>query len=125
MNTKVLIYILVSVSMSAIAQITLKVGMSSEKMKHALSDAVGRFDTLWFIVTDFFVVTGLAIYFLGAMVWLLVLAKIDVSVAYPFVGLGFILTMAAGALFLGEPLGMQRIIGTLLVVAGVTLVAQA
>ncbi|GMQ83364.1 MAG: EamA family transporter [Gammaproteobacteria bacterium] len=124
MNTKVLVYILVSVSMSAIAQITLKVGMSSEKMKHALSGAVGRFDALWFMVTDFFVITGLSIYFIGALVWLLVLAKIDVSVAYPFVGLGFILTMAAGALFLGEPLGMQRMIGTFLVVAGVTLVAQ-
>jgi len=48
-----------------------------------------------------------------------------VSRAYPFVGLGFLITMSFGYLFLGEPLGLQKILGTLLVTAGVYLVANA
>jgi drug/metabolite transporter (DMT)-like permease len=71
------------------------------------------------------VVFGLALYFLGALVWLLVLARVDVTMAYPFVGLGFILTMILGAWFLSEPVSAIRIVGTLLVVAGVALISQS
>ena len=42
-------------------------------------------------------VAGLALYGLGAMVWLYVLARLPLSAAYPFVGLGFILTMVLGS----------------------------
>jgi multidrug transporter EmrE-like cation transporter len=51
------------------------------------------------------------------------LARIDVSVAYAFVALGFLLTMALGSLLLGEPLTLSKLSGTLLVVLGVWLVA--
>ena len=72
-----------------------------------------------------FVVGGLALYALGAVVWLAVLAKVDVSAAYPFVGLGFILTMVMGYWFFGEPLSTNRVLGTLLIVSGVVLVARS
>ncbi|MSP68551.1 MAG: hypothetical protein EXQ96_10810, partial [Alphaproteobacteria bacterium] len=71
------------------------------------------------------VFTGLALYGFAAGFWLFVLARIDVSVAYPFVGIGFLLTMAFGALFLGESINATRLVGTLLVAGGVYLVAQS
>lgn len=63
-------------------------------------------------------------YSISAIVWLMVLAKLDISLAYPFVGLVFILTMLLGFFVLREPVGIIRIIGTLLVVAGVMLVSR-
>ena len=56
---------------------------------------------------------------------ILVLAKVDVSLAYPFVGVGFIVTMVLGWLLLQEPVGLTRITGTLLVAIGAYLVAQS
>jgi multidrug transporter EmrE-like cation transporter len=67
----------------------------------------------------------LLIYFLSAGVWLFVLARVDVSLAYPFVGLGFILTMLLGWGMRGEILSVHRVAGTALIVAGVVLLARS
>jgi multidrug transporter EmrE-like cation transporter len=65
---------------------------------------------------------GLSLYAMGAVLWLGVLAKIEVSIAYPFVGLGFILTLLFGVFLLGEAFSLIRLIGTILVVLGIVLV---
>ncbi len=77
------------------------------------------------VASNPFIWLGLGIYGLGTILWLGVLSKIDVSQAYPFVGLGFLLTMVFGLAFLGEQVSIQRIAGTLLVMAGVYLVASS
>ncbi|HTP72597.1 MAG TPA: EamA family transporter, partial [Burkholderiaceae bacterium] len=66
---------------------------------------------------------GLLTYGLGAVLWLGVLAQMDVGQAYPFVGIGFLLTMVFGIAFLGEAVSPARIAGTALVVVGIALVA--
>ncbi|HYM29822.1 MAG TPA: EamA family transporter [Candidatus Cybelea sp.] len=122
MNATILALILASVTCSAIAQISLKFGMSGARMQSAIATHDG-----WRIAisaaTDPAVVGGLALYALGAVVWLAVLARVEVSQAYPFVGLGFLFTMALGMILLGDAVNALRICGTLLVVAGVYLVA--
>ncbi len=123
MNIAVLSLILVSVTMSAVAQIALKHGMSSPAVQAGLGSGFERLVPL--VATNPFVWLGLALYGAGALLWLGVLAKIDVSQAYPFVGLGFLLTMAFGASLLGESVSTVRLIGTLLVVTGVILVSRA
>ena len=77
------------------------------------------------VVSQPFVLLGLAMYGVGAIVWLLVLARVEVSRAYPFVGLGFLLVMALGASMLGESIGTARWVGTVLVAAGVLCVAMS
>ena len=124
MTIRLFMLIIFSVSLSAIAQIALKTGMSSPRIQSAIQNAPG-IDLVWDIATNWFVIFGLALYFFGALVWLLVLARVDVTMAYPFVGLGFILTMILGAWFLSEPVSAIRIVGTLLVVAGVALISRS
>lgn len=123
MNVAVVGLILVSVTMSAVAQIALKQGMSSPEVQASLAAGLGR--ALPSIASSLFVWLGLGLYGLGAALWLGVLAKIDVSQAYPFVGLGFILTMVFGITLLGEQVNAVRLIGTCLVVIGVLLVARS
>jgi multidrug transporter EmrE-like cation transporter len=124
MNVNLLLLILGSVTLSALAQILLKLGMSNASIQRSLSSG-DWFDGLGAAALNLQVIGGLALYTLGAVVWLLVLARVDVSVAYPFVGLGFILTMLLGWLLLQEPVGLTRVIGTALVVLGVYLVAKS
>jgi multidrug transporter EmrE-like cation transporter len=124
-NIKLLFLILTSVSLSAIAQVILKFGMSNDDTQQALARGLNRLDTILVIASSNHVILGLLIYGVGAILWLLVLANLDVSFAYPFVGLGFILTMLFGSLFLGEPFGAMRITGTLFVVVGIVLVARS
>ena len=124
MNMKLLALVLGSVTLSAIAQLVLKLGMSSESVQQAL-DQRPPISAALVVATNLQVVTGFALYALGAVVWLLVLARADVSFAYPFVGAGFVLTMLLGWGILGEPVGVARIAGTLLVVAGVWLISTS
>jgi drug/metabolite transporter (DMT)-like permease len=123
-NLQTLALVLTSVSMSAIAQIVLKVGMSGDGIARAIAsgEAVAIASR---IVLNPWVVGGLGIYVLGAMCWLFVLARIDVSMAYPFVGLGFVLTMLLGASLFGDHIGVGRLAGTALVSVGVILIARS
>ena len=57
--------------------------------------------------------------------WLWVLSKVDLSVAYPFVGLSFLVTMAFGAFLLEESVTPSRIAGTLLIAVGCILVGRS
>jgi drug/metabolite transporter (DMT)-like permease len=116
--------ILLSVAISAGAQLVLKKGMSAPALQQVMARG-NSFDTLVHIFLSPLVIGGLFIYFLGAVVWLLVLSKVELSQAYPFVGLGFILTLILSVLFLSETASMMRIIGTMVIVAGVVMVSQS
>lgn len=122
MSWQLLILILVSVTISAVAQITLKYGMSVSTVQQGISG--GGINAVISVVGSLFVWLGFVLYFLGAVLWLGVLARIDVGQAYPFVGLGFLLTMAFGVLVLGEVFSVVRLLGTLLVIVGVVLAAR-
>ena len=123
MKWQTLALIFFSVSLSAFAQVALKHGVSSAQAQRAV--AGNEVSDLAAVATNPYIVLGFALYGLGAILWLGVLAKIDVGQAYPFVGLGFVLTMGFGILFLGEAFSLTRAIGTLLVVGGVVLVATS
>lgn len=114
--------ILFSVSCSAIAQILLKYGMANPAMQQALN-AGDHWLIARSIITDMPILGGFFLYGLGAVIWLFVLARLDVSIAYPFVALGFLLTMALGCLVFGEALTLRKVIGTLVVAVGIYLVA--
>ena len=75
--------ILGSVTLSAIAQMAMKSGMSSNRVQVALEQGENRLNAISAVVTSGGVILGLTLYFVGAVVWLLVLARVDVSYAYP------------------------------------------
>ncbi|MFC4312980.1 ligand-binding protein SH3 [Steroidobacter flavus] len=76
------------------------------------------------LVSQPYIVMGLALYVLGAIVWLSVLAQWDVSKAYPLVGLGFAATLAVGYVG-GEQVTSFRLVGVMLICSGVVLVSRS
>ena len=114
--------ILLSVTLSALAQISLKIGMKDIVSGPELTK--GIVGTMFAVGTNGYALAGLGLYGISMIVWMGVLAKVDVSQAYPFVGLGFILTMVLGNQMLGESITLLRFVGTLLVVAGVACLAR-
>ncbi|CAE6957197.1 Multidrug Resistance protein (plasmid) [Vibrio sp. B1REV9] len=122
MNIASIGLILVSVSFSVLAQILLKHGMSNPAVQASFSSGIVSGVTS--ILTNIFVLCGLFSYVSSAAIWLGVLAKVDVSKAYPFVGLGFIGTMLFAYWFLNEPLTIHKATGTLLILIGVFLISK-
>jgi multidrug transporter EmrE-like cation transporter len=123
MTGATLALILVSVSLSALAQISFKLGVTGAS-SHPMS-AGGMAAGLVNSMLTPGVVVGLALYGFGTLLWLTALARVDVSQAYPFVGLGFVLTAILGYAVFGDPLTPLRIAGILVVMGGVWLVAQS
>ena len=120
---KIFLIALLSIGMSVAAQFSLKAGMSSPAVKVLLTQAFTA-RTVFDILTNKYVFGGFFLYGLGAVVWLSVLSKWDVSKAYPLVGIGFILTLLVGAVA-GEQITALRAMGVLLIGAGVWLVATS
>lgn len=114
-----LLSILISILFSVCAQILLKHGMSK-----VVIDDNEWLSVSYSVATNSFVILGLVCYGLSMVVWLYVLSKVEVSKAYPFVGLGFIGTMVFANYFLSEPITVPKLFGTLMIVAGVFLIAK-
>ena len=116
MRPGLFLLIMLSVAISASAQLLLKLGVSGARLAPARGLAM---------LFSPCVVAGLALYGVGAVVWLFVLQRLPLSAAYPFVGMGFVFTAVLGVTVLGEALTAGRIVGTLLIAAGCVTVARS
>ena len=103
-----------SIALSAAAQLLMKIGMSGIG-----SSALTGAPSLIAAIGNPYVAGGFAAYGIGAILWLQVLSRADLSMAYPLVSIGFVLVAGLSWLVLGEPLSIGRVVGTVLIIAGV------
>lgn len=72
-----------------------------------------------------YILLGLGCYVTGFLIWLIVLAKAEVSYAYPLISLGYVLTAVMGWWLLGENVTWLRISGILVTCLGVFIISQS
>ena len=68
------------------------------------------------------VLGGLVLYGISTLLWLMALKRLELSLAYPFVAVGIVLTSAAGSILFQETLSATRVGGIALICLGVSLV---
>lgn len=115
--------ILCGVLLNAGAQLLLKAGVS----------AVGRFTFTpenvvpvgLQLATQPPILAGLACYVVSVVVWILGLSRVDVSVAYPMLSLGYVVNALAAWWLFGEVVTMQRALGIGIILVGVYVVARS
>src|SRR3989338_5173842 len=94
--------ILIGVGLNAVAQLLLKAGM----------DRIGHFEFAWVnawpvgvqVAGSPWVWGGLSCYAISVVIWILVLSRVDVSIAYPLLSLGYVVNAIAAYYWLGENL---------------------
>jgi multidrug transporter EmrE-like cation transporter len=112
----------VCVALSAAAQLLMKRGMTPDPA--LINSAVtGPLGTYQHALTSPLVWLGLMLYGASAVLWLWVLSRLNVSLAYPLVSLGFVITFVLGIVWLGEPFSWLKVAGCTLIVVGVGLLA--
>jgi multidrug transporter EmrE-like cation transporter len=118
-----LLVILLSVILNAVAQIFLKMGTATlvfpEKWNFGSSIA-----TILDVATNLFIMLGLLCYGTSVVVWIYVLSNNEVSYAYPFLSIGFVLVAILGWLIFDDNLSVLRIVGIAFVCTGVALVSR-
>lgn len=121
MNAAAFALVFVSVSLSALAQTAFKYGVA----RVHLPDGASTLLKAWAFLSSPLVLGGLALYGIGTVLWLFALRQLDLSLAYPFVALSFVMVAAAGILVLGEPVSAGRLAGLGLIVLGILVMARA
>lgn len=70
------------------------------------------------------VLSGIAATFLAGISWMLAMTRFEISYAYPYVSLNYIIVLAASIMLFNESLSMSKIIGTALVIAGIVVISR-
>jgi drug/metabolite transporter (DMT)-like permease len=70
------------------------------------------------------VISGLAATFIAGISWMMTLSQFQLSYAYPFVSLTYVLVMVGDAVFFSDALNSTRVLGTCVVLAGVIIIAR-
>lgn len=123
MNPLILQLILLGVFLNTGAQLLLKAGITN----------VGHFDfvlsrlfhTGLQLLMSPFIVIGMCCYVISVVVWLLVLSRTDVSIAYPMVSIGYVVNAISAYYLFGESLSPMKMTGILVILCGVYLVARS
>jgi len=112
------VIILIPILLSAVAQIIMKLGLGGITVKNDLK--------AFFVnsLTSPGVMIGLALYGLGAMLWLIVLSREDVSFAFPLVSLAYVIAIVLSWAILKETITPPRIIGSLIIMVGIVIIAK-
>ena len=72
-----------------------------------------------------FVIGGIATYGFTTMIWLVILSRVKLSVAYPIISLGYLLSILFSWIFFKESIPRIRVLGAVVICIGVYLVASA
>jgi len=116
-------YIMISVLGGALGQILLKKGMSS--MGPLTLGIRNLKNVLLSMGLNPYVICGMAVYAIGTVFWLVALSRVELSYAYPFASLSYVVMLGAAWVLFKENLTVLRLAGTAVVCLGVLLVAQS
>jgi multidrug transporter EmrE-like cation transporter len=108
---------LLCVCLTALAQVLLKLGMSAPMLQQALGK--GLLPVYAAAASSPMIWGGMLCFGASAGLWLLVLGRLDVSLAYPLTSLGIALTAVTGIFLLGEAVTPWKLLGVGLILAGV------
>jgi drug/metabolite transporter (DMT)-like permease len=121
---KSFILILLAISIAVAGQTCLKTGMI-EVGKIEVNMQTNYIEKARVVATKPIIWFGLFLYGLGAIVWLVVLSRVDLSFAYPMLAMSYILIMIISAFRFGEIISLSRIFGTLLICIGVIFISKS
>ena len=116
--------VLICVVFGAFGQISMKTGMRQVRQIDDASDLLDL-STIVQIFSNFYVVGGLVLYMNSAFLWLGALSTLDVSLMYPLLSLGYVVTAFFAMAFLGEIVTYSRWAGIALVVVGCILIVKS
>jgi len=122
MTLTTFMFLLTGVLLNAGAQLLLKAGVAP---LGALSvEASTLLATGARVLTQWPILAGLACYVLSVGVWLVALSRVEVSLAYPMLSLGYVVNAVAAYWLFGEALGPMRCAGIAIILVGVFVVAR-
>lgn len=109
--------LLVAISLTVTGEVLLKMGLNS------IGDAFTFTPTMIFrTFTQWQVFLGFVLIFGGSLFWLYVISRFDLSFAYPILAFNYVAILIPAWLLLNERVTINKVVGSLIIVAGVIVV---
>lgn len=116
-----IVLILTSVFLNAAAQILMRKGMIAVGVVHASN----MFQVVLPMLTNVWLWLSMFCYAVSILLWMAVLSKVEVSYAYPFLSVGYIVAAVGGYYFFGEQISLIRMLGIAIIIFGVFLISRS
>lgn len=97
------------------------VGQTTMKYYAVKTPLTFGWDLPWQLVTNIPLMLVFAWYFVGAIMWLFILQKLPLSLAYPTLALNYVTVALVSVLFFNEPINVGQSVAYLLIITGVVL----
>jgi len=121
--TKSILLILLSIGIAVGGQVLLKIGMN--RMGPINIDSISSLGHFFLgILKSPTVLVGLFLYMISAAIWLIVISIVDLSFAYPFIGLTYVLILVVSKFVFKEDVNPIRWIGTAIITIGVIVISR-
>lgn len=113
--------LVISVVFATAGQLTLKAAMESiGRIGSAQVSEAGQ--TVTRALKEPLLWIGLILFGISALFWLVVLSRVDLSLAYPFVGLSYVVIVALAHFIFGESVPALRWVGVTVIAVGIALI---
>lgn len=116
-----ILLILISVLLNCAAQLCIRKGM----LIVGEIGMTGLIQNLGNMLTNLWLWAAMFCYAISILMWMAVLSKVEVSFAYPFLSVGYVVAALVGYYFFGESLTLTRIAGIIVICIGVYLISRS
>jgi multidrug transporter EmrE-like cation transporter len=123
LNLNSFLLIIFGVLLNASAQIFLKNGTNKLGVISLQMDTV--VSTVFKVAFQPYIVAGLMCYVISVVVWIGALSRVDVSIAYPMLSIGYIVNAVAAWYLFGESVTTTKVSGMMFIIIGTYLIAKA
>lgn len=115
--------LMTGVLLNAGAQLLLKAGTNSVGVFAFSSDNILPVGMK--LATEPHIIGGIGCYVISVVVWILALSRVEVSIAYPLLSIGYVINAIAAWYLFGEAVTPMRLTGIGVIILGVYLVARS
>ncbi len=116
------LYILLTIIFTVYGQLILKWRLSLKgEMPEGFANII-----IWFVNVfwDIYVISGFVAAFFASIAWMATLTKFELSYAYSFMSLSFVVVFFLSVIFFQETVSWQKILGLLLVITGLIILSR-
>ena len=117
------IYIFNTILFTVYGQIVLKWRMSS--IDQLPEPFITKTLFLIKLIFDPWMFSGFIAAFMASLCWMAAMTKFDISFAYPFMSLAFVLVLILSVFLFKEPVSWQKIIGLILIISGIIVTSRS
>jgi multidrug transporter EmrE-like cation transporter len=123
MNAVSFSLLMTGVLLNAGAQLLLKAGTNSVGVFEFSRDNIVPIG--WKLATEPHIVGGLGCYVISVIVWVMALSRVEVSIAYPLLSVGYVVNALAAWYLFGEAVTPMRLAGIAIIIIGVCVVTRS